>query len=333
MDFKELNIKNLNLNKKLLVCLCIIITLPLLILFIIKMTPSSRDISKLNKINKQLQECNSNLINSIDDQTINLETAESILNSGLLKLNELSIATDSLEVVEKNEDLKKTFKEALDNNISLYELSLSLINNPNDATISENYNKYTNTYNKLLKNYQTLNLLGIKEPFPDTAKTFFNNSSSYLSTTVKSNRENDIKVDQKNSYINTIEICIENLESISEDLEPALDKIRSDGRSLDVLLTDIKEKKSRFNEIKSDSYSIIIPENGNDCYELLKDTLNYYQLYIISLEHSITLESSSTTNNEGEYTNKNYLNSFSKYDDFKTSLNELKSELDNFNKN
>ena len=140
-----------------------------------------------------------------------------------------------------------------------------------------------------------------------------------------------IKVSQKSTYILNLEDCIEVLNSIKEDLRPALAKIREDGRSLDNLLKDVKDKRSKFNELKSKTYSFSIPENGNDCYQVLQDTLNYYELYITSLEHSIVVEKTSTEKDKDDNIDINYENSFEKYEDFTDSLKDLKSELDNFN--
>ena len=83
--------------------------------------------------------------------------------------------------------------------------------------------------------------------------------------------------------------------------------------------------------MKSKTYSFSIPENGNECYQALQDTLNYYELYITSLEHSIVVEKTSTEKDNDDNIDINYENSFEKYEDFTDSLKDLKSELDNFN--
>jgi hypothetical protein len=112
---------------------------------------------------------------------------------------------------------------------------------------------------------------------------------------------------------------------------PALKKIREDKRSLDVLLKDIKDKRSKFNDIKNRSYGLTIPEGGNECYNLLQDAINYYELYITTLENSIIVEKTSQ-NGDNKEIEENYSNSFSKYNDFIKSLKYLSAELDNFNK-
>ena len=195
----------------------------------------------------------------------------------------------------------------------------------------QTYNEYTQTYELLKNNYDTLHLLGLDIEFPSEADEFFTTSTTFINTLIKLNRENDIKVSQKSTYILNLEECIEVLNSINEDLRPALNKIKEDGRSLDTLLKDVKDKRSKFNELKSKTYSFSIPENGNECYQVLQDTLNYYELYITSLEHSIVIEKTSTEKDNDDNIDINYENSFEKYEDFTDSLKDLKSELDNFN--
>ncbi|MGG7178910.1 hypothetical protein ACQPU1_15060 [Clostridium paraputrificum] len=326
-----MKIEDLKLNKKLLIALSLIVILPLLILVIIKLTPSHRDIAKMNKLSKEIKECNLTLNKAINDQSIDSEKSEALLSSGIVKLKELDDELFATTVVQKNQAIKEKLYETLTYNINIYELTLGLIRNPNDKEIISKFNEYTKTYNLLVSNYKDLKSSGLKVDFPDSTKKFFDNSSYFINAVIKINRETDIKVDQKKAYVVSLEECINAFSEIDEDLKPALEKIKEDGRSLEVLLKDIKDKKSKFSEIKSKSYSLTIPEKGNDCYEILQDTITFYDLYITSLEHSIILEKSSSNANDDENIGKNYNNSFSKYSDFTKSLKELNAELDNFN--
>ena len=189
---------------------------------------------------------------------------------------------------------KSKLLETLDYNISIYELCLSLIRNPKDKDIVTTYNKYYTTYSLCINNYDTLSLLGIKTKFPEDATNFFESSFNYFNILIKINRESDIRTDQNKSYVTSIKDCITLFDAIDEDLQPALNNIREEKRSLDLLLNDIKIKKSKLNEIKNKSYSLTIPDKGNDCYSLLENTINYYDLYITALEHSIVVEKSSS---------------------------------------
>lgn len=327
-----MKLENLKLNKKLLAALLILIVLPIIILIIIRLTPAYRNMAKLNKISMKIEECNRALNNSINNDSIDIEKAKDSLASGLIMITTLKNDLDAINVDTKNQVLKNKLSETLDYNLSLYELTLSLIKNPNNTDINSKFNEYTKTFDLLKKNYEALSLLGINTKLPKEAENFFSNSTRFINTVIKLNRENDIKVDQKKTYVSSIGECITLFDDIKEDLRPALAKIKEDGRSLDVLLKDIKDKRSKFNNLKTKSYSLSIPENGNECYQSLKDTLNCYELYITSLEHSIVIEKNASDTDKDDNIEKNYENSFSKFEDFSNSLDELRSELDKFNK-
>lgn len=326
-----MKLDELNINKKYIITIICIILLPIAILFVVNLTPSNRNISKLNNIGKKIESCNEKLKDCLDDNGINSDTTKETLTNELIELSNIQSTLDSTNVLDQNKELKTKLSETLEYNINLYQLTLSIIKNPNSTEILQTYNEYTQTYELLKNNYDTLRLLGLDIEFPSEAEEFFTTSTTFINTLIKLNRENDIKVSQKSTYILNLEDCIEVLNSIKEDLRPALAKIREDGRSLDNLLKDVKDKRSKFNELKSKTYSFSIPENGNDCYQVLQDTLNYYELYITSLEHSIVVEKTSTEKDKDDNIDINYENSFQKYEDFTDSLKDLKSELDNFN--
>lgn len=326
-----MKLNELNITKKHIIAIICIILLPIIILCIIKLTPSNRNISKLNNIGNKIEACNKKLKDCLDDNSINSDITKEILTNQLIELSNIQETLDYTEVLSKNEELKSKLSETLKYNIKLYQLTLSIIKNPNSNNTLETYNEYTHTYELLKNNYDTLDLLGLDIEFPSESEDFFTKSTNFINTLIKLNRENDIKVNQKSTYISNIEDSIALLDSMDEDLQPALIKIREDGRSLDNLLKDVKDKRSKFNELKTKTYSFSVPENGNDCYQALQDTLNYYELYITSLEHSIIVEKTSNNTDNAENISKNYTNSFEKYKDFTDSFKYLKSELDIFN--
>lgn len=328
--------KNLISNKKLLIGTGIIIIIPLLVISIIYFLPTSKDKRSLNSILLKLENYNHSLYSCIKNDSIDYEKAESLLNSGIENLDNLLNELSDISVTNENSSTKSKLYETIDCNKQIFSLALSLLKNPNDANLNSRFSEYSTKYKLLLENFKDLKKLGLKASFPNESKTFFEYSCSYVNTVIKLNREKDVKTTQKREYVINIQNLLAKFDEISENLEPALNKIKEDGRSLEVLLTDIKEKKSKFNEIKSISYSLSIPEEGNECFSLLQDTINYYDLYINSLEHSLIIEKSSDNDNNSknkEYISKNYDNSFSKYKDFTDNLAELKSELNSFNNN
>ena len=319
-------------NPKLITKISIIILIPFIILLIVNLTPSHRNIRQLNKICKSIESYNTSLKDAIDDKSINTEVTEELLTSNSIKLADINTELTKLNVISKNESIKQHIIETLSYNINLNNIILNIIRNPKNTNITLKYEEYCKNYELLLKGYENLKLIGLKAELPNSAKIFFENSSNLIGTIIKLNKEKNIELNQKKSYVSSLEECIDDFDVISEDIKPALDKIREDNRSLDVLLKDIKEKKSKFSDIKSKSYNLSIPEKGNNCYELLKDTLNYYDLYITSLEHSIIIEKSLDSKVDKNI-DSSYLNSFSKYEDFIKSYNNLKDELYSFNKN
>lgn len=325
-----MNINEIKTNKKLIIGLAIIIILPLLILLCIKLTPTNRNLSKLNDLADKIEDCNLSLRKAISDQTIDTEEAEGALSSGLITLNLIKDDLSNIILSESKQKVKDKTAEILDYNINLYNITLNIIKNPTSKDLSKQYADFTKNYELLLSNYDSLYLLGIKSKFPKDAQTFFENSSLYISSVVKLNREKDIITDQRREYTSTLEECLTSFNAINEDLKPALEKIREDGRSLDVLLTDIREKKSKLNIIKNKSYSITIPVEGNACYEHLEETINSYELYITTLEHSIVIEKSSSNSLDDKNIKENYTNSFSKYSDFLKSLSLLEKEVGEF---
>ena len=322
----------LNLNRKLIYLLGVLLIIPLIILLIINLTPANSNLRDLNKYGNEIATCNESLKDALDSTGINLNETEDILSTKLITLTEIKDNIVSLNVVEGKLNSKSKLLETLDYNISIYELCLSLIRNPKDKDIVNTYNSYYTSYSLCINNYDNLSLLGIKTKFPEDAINFFQASFNYFNILIKINRESDIRTDQNKAYVTSIKDCISSFDDIDEDLQPALSNIRAEKRSLDVLLTDIKIKKSKLNEIKNKSYSLTIPDKGNDCYNLLVNTINYYDLYITALEHSIVVEKSSSTNENNKTIQENYNNSFSKYTDFIKSLKDLNAELDNFNK-
>jgi hypothetical protein len=308
-----MNLEKINLNRKLIYLLGILLIIPLIILLIINLTPANSNLRDLNKYGNEITACNVSLKDALDSNGINLNDAVDILSTKLITLNEIKNNIFSLDVVDGKLNSKAKLLETLDYNISIYELCLSLIRNPKDKDIVTTYNKYYTTYSLCINNYDNLSLLGIKTRFPEDATNFFEASFNYFNILIKINRESDIRTDQNKDYVTSIKDCITLFDAIDEDLQPALSNIREEKRSLDLLLNDLKLKKSKLNEIKNKSYSLTIPDKGNDCYSLLGNTINYYDLYITSLERSILVEKSSSNGGNNKTVQENYNNSFSKY--------------------
>lgn len=322
---------NVKINKKLIIFIASILALSLLVILFINLTPSHKNISALNKISSQIQNCNKDFDDLLNSDGIDMEKTIDALSNNNIKLDSIKTSLNDIQITNDDSNIKDELIANLDYNTSLNNLCLTLLKNPQAEDFTAKYKDYSNTYSMLLDNYSSLNALGINIKFSDNAKNFFDYNSKYFSTLINLNRDKDIKVLQRNNYIASLKDCIETFDKIDEDLEPALNKIREDNRSFDNLLKDVRDKKSTLNEIKNTSYCISIPENGNECFNLLQDTINYYELYITSLEHSIVIEKTSNIEDNKKNIEENYENSFSKFSDFQESLKNLRWELDSFN--
>ncbi len=318
------------INKKLLIFLILFFSTSLLIILLINLTSSKKNSSTLNKVSFQLENYNKNFDNLINSDEFDITKVIDTLNNNNLQLESIKNSLDSLTL--EDEDTKNIIQENLSYNSTINSLCISLLKNPQDKDFSSKYSEYLKTYDMLLKNYSLLNSFGINTKPSDSVKGFFEYTSKYFNTLISLSRDADIKVSQKNNYISNLKDCIESFDKIDQDLQPALNQIRKDNRDLDILIKDVRDKKAALNEIKNTSYCISIPENGNDCFNLLQDTINYYELYITSLEHSLVIEKTSNFDENKKNIEENYENSFSKFTDFRESLKNLKGELDNFNK-
>ena len=174
------------------------------------------------------------------------------------------------------------------------------------------------------KSYDDLSPYGFYLTFPEESETFLDNLIGYLNTLEKLNKEESIKTTQYNSYIEKLTKCSNEFYEILDDLEPAINLIRKENRSLDVILNDIKEKENTLETIKKDFNYSSIPEGCMSYYNSLNNTFTLYSTYLNSLKVAVIYEKSSPSYEENKETiDKNYDNAYSKYDDVKTSFESL----------
>jgi len=321
--------KIINSNIKLL-----IISLFMFVFFspiIIKYSPYNLQVKKLNIFIGEINQCNLSLTQSIQDKSIDSKLAEDLLTSGILNLNTINQDISSLSVMKQNELLKKNVLNSLSYNASLYEISLSLLTTSDVNNINTKLPEFSESLSLVENSSNTLNLLGLDSSFPIECKVFFENSSNYVTTVLKVTREKNVNSEQNKYFSQGLTECLSLFDNIDEDLKPALDKIKEDGRSLNVLVSDLKNKRSSLSTIKNKAYSLTIPEKGSILYKNFQNTITTYELYINSLQYSLITESSSSCSSE--IIAENYNESFDNYNSFLASFQELKKELDIFNKN
>ena len=83
--------------------------------------------------------------------------------------------------------------------------------------------------------YAELSPYGLSLELPEDSETFFDNLIGYLNTIDKLNKQDSIKTNQYNAYIEKLTKCTNSFSDLLEDLEPAIKLIRKDNRSLDVI--------------------------------------------------------------------------------------------------
>ncbi|NLK93873.1 MAG: hypothetical protein GX275_01590 [Clostridiales bacterium] len=320
--------KIMSSNKYLLIITLLFsaISLPI----ILQASPNNKDFTEISNIISLVNKCNLSLGQSVRDSTIDTESATETLTNGLLELNDLKLILKNFHVSKNNEEIKTQALETISNNITLYQLSIDMLATNEFQKLNETHIQYLNQLKLLEDNYYKLNLLGINSSFGASEKVFFTNSSNYATAVLKITRDKDTKEATKNNYLKSINECYSLLEKISEDLNPALEKIREDNRSLNVLVQDVKNKERNLNLIKNKSYSISIPENEDYLYNSLKETISSYETYINSFQYALDVETSSPKSNN---INNNYEDSNNKYNNFLSAINTLKKNMDNFNKN
>lgn len=318
---------NSNINLLLTLIFMLIFCSPI----IINYSPNNLQIKKLNIFINDIYQCNLSLSQAVQDKSIDSNLAKDLLTTGIINLNNITREVSSLSVMKRNEVLKSTVMDTLSYNTSLYEITLSLLNTSDLNGINSNFPEYSNSLTLLEYSSNSLNLLGMNSPLPLESKVFFQNSSNYVTTILKITRDKNINTEQNKYFTLGLNECLSLLNNIDEDLKPALDKIKEDGRSLDILLSDLRNKRCELATIKNKSYSLTIPKDGYILYKELQDTLANYELYLTSLQYSLITESSNSS--PSEIIKENYNESFEKYSSFTDNLKILKKSLDIFNKN
>lgn len=317
---------NSNVNLLIISLLMLVFCSPI----IINYSPYSLQIKKLNIIISKINQCNLSLTQSVQDKSIDSDMAKNLLTSGIVKLDDINQEISSLPSMKQNELLKTKVMDALNYNTSLYEITLSLLKTSDLNSLSIKFPEYSNSLKLVEDSSNTLNILGLEPSFPIESKVFFENSSNYVTTVLKITREKDIKYEQNKYFSQGLNECLSLLDNIDEDLKPALAKIKEDGRSLEVLISDLKNKQSSLSSIKNKSYALTIPEEGSTIFKQFQDVLSTYEIYLNALKYSLITETSSSSS---ERIDENYNESFDKYDSYLVNVQDFKKELDIFNKN
>ena len=275
-------------------------------------------VTELSKINLSLKKC-------INGVTINSKSAYSILNDDLKQLKELREKVSAVVIANNNTpDIIPKLISCIENTESLYSYCVDVLSYTSNVSTAEITSQILLLKESCEKSYEELSPYGFSLTLPEESETFLDNLIGYLNTLEKINREEAIKTTQYNSYIERLTKCTNEFSGILEDLEPAINLIRKENRSLDVILNDINEKENTLETIKKDFNYSSIPEGCISYYNCLNNTFTLYSTYLNSLKIAVIYEKSSSSYEENkDNINKNYDNAYSKYKDVKTSFESL----------
>ena len=275
-------------------------------------------ITELSEINLSLKKC-------INGVTINSKSASSILNDNLKQLKELKEKVSAVVIANNNTpNIIPKLISCIESTENLYSYCIDVLSYTSNLSTSEITSEILILKENCEKSYDDLSPYGFYLTFQEESETFLDNLIGYLNTLEKLNKEESIKTTQYNSYIEKLTKCSNEFYEILDDLEPAINLIRKENRSLDVILNDIKEKENTLETIKKDFNYSSIPEGCMSYYNSLNNTFTLYSTYLNSLKVAVIYEKSSPSYEENKETiDKNYDNAYSKYDDVKTSFESL----------
>ncbi|MGL4772844.1 MAG: hypothetical protein ACRC2K_04675 [Clostridium sp.] len=314
-------------NKKLLYLVLALILIPLILIVVFKFTPKNRLISKLNSFKSEIDNCNLTLKDGINDKTINPSKSKDILSNGIQTLDSIKDDIDKIEVNEKYTDIKSTFKKALDYNIGLYEVSLSILKDPNSKDLKSKADALENNLNSFNESSKSLDLYGITYNLNQTSTVFFNNMKIYTNALLKITIQNDILDEQRRDFLIDLDKNLSTLKTISKDFKSSIESIKKDNRSLDVIIDEINKNKSTFSSIEKSSKNITIPSVGKEVFASLEETLKLYSLYIQELEYAVLADANASIDSSTDDINEKYNSAYSKYDDFINSLERLSEHI------
>lgn len=280
-------------------------------------------IDDINKVNATLQNC-------IDDLTIDADKTIEILTTNISNLERIKSSllnyTD-----EDTEDVISKITSCIDSTELLYTYCINSLSSKNDVSLSEMVAEITRLTEDCLAKNSMLYPYDLKIEFTEDAITFFNNLNSYLLTLDNIDKFQKIKDAQTNDFLKGFNLSLTEFESILQDLQPAINKIREDNRSLDVIIDDLKAKEASFLSINHSLKKLSVPENCSSLYNQLNDIFTLYSNYLTTMKLALVYEKSSTNYEDNKKNiDKYYSNAYSKYSEVKTALKSVNKSLENF---
>lgn len=319
-------------NQKFILCIIATVLFSLIIVFFISSnTGPNKEIKDLKSIGNKINNINNSLSKGLNNLSIDTNNSIKILSTASDKLKENSLVLSTIETKYENTvAIKNELSNALSNTITLYDYSIFIINNPEKVVSDETVSELISYKNNCINSYKLLEPYGIDISLSDETIIFFDNIKNYTNAIIKLNKSQNIINAQKQDYLFLLESLTPYLDTLTEDLKPALDKIKEDKRDLQGLLDDLDSKESIYKDIEKKLLSTSIPDGYNDYYVCLEEFSKLYTGYLSSFKTAVIFDKScdDPIKNKKEITN-NYKNVQSKYEDVLASYNKFKELLNN----
>lgn len=304
----------------------------LIIVFLISSnTGPNKEMKQLESIWIKIDTINQTINSATDNISVAKNKAIDAISAGIIKLKELPIELSLIETTyESTTNIKYELETALSSTITFYDCSIYMINNPDNVVNYDSLSELTSYKEDSLNTYKILFNQGINTSFSNESNICFDNITNYLTSLIKLNKTQNIIDSQKQDFIISLKNLIINLNTLTENLEPALNKIKEDKRDLQVLIDDIEGKELILKDVKTTLGLISIPDGYSDYYTYLDEFLKLYQPYISEFKEALIFDKSCTDKiKNSEKINNNYKNIFSKYQDVVASYSEFKNIINN----
>lgn len=323
-DTLKLKIKE---NQKFILAIICTVMLSLIIVFLITSnTGVNKEMKDLKSIGAKINKINQSLTAGINDFSIDTSKSIPLLSSGATSLKDLALELSSIKTTsESTTSIKDELINALSTSITLYDYSIFMINNPEKVIGTENISELIGYKDECLNSYSILTDKGINISFSKDTIIFFDNTSNYLNTIIKLNKTQNIINTQKRDFITSLKTLIPSLDKLTEDLEPALNKIKEDKRDLQGLIDDVESKKSLCKDVQNKLVSSSIPDGYDNYYTALDEFIKLYNPYMSTLSNALIYDKSATDKVKNKkQIEDNYKNSFSKFEDVLASYSKFK---------
>lgn len=328
-------IKN-NLNFILCLSISLIITSSCMLLIVFTDNNNTTIASQLTTDNNyviiinDIANINSELTSCIKNSKLDIDSTKTVLTNSISNLNNSAVSLSKISTDDEDHlELYNDIESCLSSTADLYNYCLNYISTTEKIPIDELADSLDKLKNNCFYSYGTISKYGYSLNCNDSITNFLTAYILYFS------KINQINI-QKEIDNNKITVFKENLTSITndfsdnlEDLQPAVERIRDEKRTFDVLLNDLNKCENTFNSLKKDLSQCSIPNGYLSYYNKLNDVFSSYSSYLKLIRTAVIYERSSDYKNDKDTIDKNYTNAFNKYNDVLNELEEFKNLLEN----